>query len=113
MEEDVLNRIALNLLEEGERLFAAFAFELDDGLTTRDRDKHFGEFPSVDGELHRIGVLAIENRRNLISSAQATGGRTASFFALRNFEYRRCRHNFVPPVTPGLRAGVVEKRTNA
>jgi hypothetical protein len=53
-------------------------------------------------------VLAVENRGNFLGLAEATGSAAAGAFARRDSKLIFF-HGFVPPVTPELEAGVMEK----
>jgi len=72
MEVAVRDRIALDFLEETERLLGFVgALELDQDGATADTLAEADEFGTVDGELLRGGVLAIENGGNEARFAEA------------------------------------------
>ena len=66
------------------------------------------EFRSVDGQILGIRVLAVENGRDFLGLAEAAGGAAAGALA-RSDGQLEFFHGFVPPVTPELEAGVMEK----
>jgi hypothetical protein len=111
VEEAIRDRIALDFLEEGERLVALVGdLELDEDGAITDGLQQAGELRSFDRERLGFRMLPVENRWNTIGLAEPAGGAAARLGTRGDVKFEVLSHDFVPPVTPELEAGVMEKR---
>ena len=103
MEELVGHRVALDLLEKGQRLDGLVgALELDEHGAAGDGAQEADELGTLDGERLRAGVLPVKNGGNAVGFAQAAGGATARLGAHCDVEFVLLIHDFRSPCRPGI-----------
>ncbi len=110
MEKFIGQRVALHFLQKGKGLVGlTSALELDEHRSTGKSFEQSNEFGSLDRKGLGICVLSVKNRGDAIGFAKTAGCAAAGLGALGNVEFVLLAHGFVPPVTPELEAGVLEK----